>query len=346
MIREKTEVLVIGGGISGCTAAIKAGDSGKSVLMITKTSDPMESNTRYAQGGIVALGENDSKEILYEDIMRAGAGISNPLAIKIITEEGPRLVFDFLIHEIGVSFSKNEDGSYNYTKEAAHSKKRVLHHYDMTGFEIQKKLLEKIKTIKNITILEEFTAIDFITSHHSSENPLLKYRNNLCLGAYALNNSTGEVNTFLADATVVATGGIGKLYQFTTNPECATGDGISMAYRAGADVTNMEYVQFHPTMLYTEEGSGFLISEAVRGEGGRLLNKSGEEFMIKYSPEWKDLAPRDKVTRAIYNEMAKSESSHVYLDVAHYYTGEMNIHSRFPGIFEECIKHKINIEKE
>ena len=119
-----------------------------------------------------------------------------------------------------------------------------------------------------------------------------------------------------------------------------------MAYRAGADVTNMEYVQFHPTMLYTEEGSGFLISEAVRGEGGRLLNKSGEEFMMKYSPEWKDLAPRDKVTRAIYNEMAKSESSHVYLDVAHYYTGEMNIHSRFPGIFEECIKHKINIEKE
>ena len=346
MIREKTEVLVIGGGISGCTAAIKAGDSGKSVLMITKTSDPMESNTRYAQGGIVALGENDSKEILYEDIMRAGAGISNPLAVKIITEEGPRLVFDFLIHEIGVSFSKNEDGSYNYTKEAAHSKKRVLHHYDMTGFEIQKKLLEKLKTIKNITILEEFTAIDFITSHHSSENPLLKYRNNLCLGAYALNNSTGEVNTFLADATVVATGGIGKLYQFTTNPECATGDGISMAYRAGADVTNMEYVQFHPTMLYTEEGSGFLISEAVRGEGGRLLNKSGEEFMMKYSPEWKDLAPRDKVTRAIYNEMAKSESSHVYLDVAHYYTGEMNIHSRFPGIFEECIKHKINIEKE
>lgn len=346
MTREKTEVLVIGSGISGCTAAITASASGKNVLLITKTSDPMESNTLYAQGGIVVIGENDTKELLYEDIMKAGDGISNPEAVQIVADEGPSLVLDFLIGEIGVSFSKNSDGSFHFTREAAHTRKRILHYYDMTGFEIEKKLLEKIKTIKNITFLNDFTAIDLITSHHHSKNPLLKYKNNLCLGCYALNNSTGGVYTMLADATIVATGGIGKLYQFTTNPDCATGDGISMAYRAGADVTNMEYVQFHPTMFYSEEESRFLISEALRGEGGRLLNKNGEMFMEKYSTRWKDLAPRDEVTRAIYNEMARTESSYVYLDIAHYKKKNLNIHNRFPGIYEECMKHKINIEKE
>jgi len=345
-VREKTEVLVIGSGIAGCTAAITASKRGKKVILITKMDDPMESNTKYAQGGIVVLGEDDSKELLYKDIMKAGDGISNPSAVKIVVDEGPQLVFDFLINEIGVEFSKNEDGSYNYTQEAAHSKKRILHFYDMTGLEIQRKLIEKVRSIKNITLLTGYTAVDLITSHHNSRNPLDKYRKNLCLGAYALNNHTGEVDTILADATIIATGGIGKLYQYTTNPECATGDGISMASRTGAEMANMEYVQFHPTMFYTEEGSGFLITEALRGEGGKLLNRAGEEFMERYSPEWKDLAPRDEVARAIYNELIRTENPYVYLDIAHYNTRGINLRERFPSIYEECLKHKIDIEIE
>jgi L-aspartate oxidase len=344
--REKAEILIIGSGIAGCTAAITASASGKRVLLLTKTADPMESNTRYAQGGIVALGENDSRDLLYDDIVKAGDGISNPDAVRIVVDEGPALVRDFLIDRLGVSFSKNPDGSLSYTQEAAHSRKRILHHLDMTGLAIERALIEKIRTLGNITLLTDHTAIDFITTHHNSKNPLRKYGKNLCLGAYALNNRTGEVNTFLADATVVATGGIGKLYQYTTNPECATGDGIAMAFRTGAEMANMEYVQFHPTVFHSPNGGGFLISEAVRGEGGRLLNKHGEEFMRRYAPKWKELAPRDEVARAIYNEMAQTDSNHVFLDVAHYRKKELNIRERFPAIYEECLKHKIDIEKE
>ncbi|UCB47439.1 MAG: L-aspartate oxidase [Spirochaetota bacterium] len=346
VLRDKTDVLIIGSGIAGCTAAITAASSNKHIVLLTKTADPMESNTRYAQGGIVTIGEDDSEECLYEDIMKAGDRISNPEAVKIISKEARPAVEDFLIGKIGVEFSKKDNGAYLLTKEAAHSKQRILHYYDMTGLEIQKKLLEKIKSIDNITLLSNQTAIDLITTHHNSKNPLLKYKRNQCLGAYVLDNSTKEVHTLLADSTIVATGGIGRLYQYTTNPECATGDGISMAYRAGAQVINMEYVQFHPTMLYTEEGSSFLISEAVRGEGGKLINRCGEAFMEHYSPEWKDLAPRDEVTRAIYNEMAKTESSHVYLDIANNNTRHINISKRFPTIYEECKRHKIDIEKE
>ena len=344
--RLKTDVLVIGSGVAGCTAAITAAKEGKHVSLITKSPDPMESNTRYAQGGIVVLGNNDSKELLYNDIMKAGDGISNPEAVKIVVEEGPRLVYDFLINEIGVEFSKNEDGSFNFTKEAAHSTSRILHYYDMTGLEIERKLLSKIKEIDNITVFADFTAIDLITTHHNTLNPLLKYKKNLCLGAYALDNKKGDVYTILANATVIATGGIGRLYQYTTNPEVATGDGISMAYRAGAEVANMEFVQFHPTVFYTDEGKGFLISESLRGEGARLINKLGETFMEKYSPEWKDLAPRDEVTRAIYNEMALTESKFVYLDIAHFKKMNISIKDRFPGIYNECLKYKVDIEKE
>ncbi|MFW6139667.1 MAG: L-aspartate oxidase, partial [Spirochaetota bacterium] len=197
-----------------------------------------------------------------------------------------------------------------------------------------------------ITLLKDHTAIDLITTHHNSKNPLLKYQQNLCLGAYALNNRTGEVATLLADATVIATGGIGKLYRYTTNPDCATGDGVCMAYRAGAEVIHMEYVQFHPTLFYTEEGGSFLISEAVRGEGGKLLTHTGEQFMKKYSPRWQDLATRDEVSRSIYMEMARAGKNHVYLDIARYYSGKEAIRERFPGIYQECLRHKIDIEKE
>jgi len=344
--RETADILIIGSGISGFTAAITASRSGKRILLLTKTTDPMESNTRYAQGGIVVIGKDDSKELLFDDIIKAGDGISNPEAVKLVVNEGPRLVQDFLIGEVGVEFLKNKNGSYNYTQEAAHSRKRILHYYDLTGLEIERKLFDKIKEKKNITLLNDYTAIDLITSHHNTKNPLLKYKKNLCLGAYALHNKTGEIRTFLADATILATGGIGKLYQYTTNPQTATGDGISMAYRAGAEVINMEYVQFHPTLFYTEEGGNFLISESVRGEGGRLLNINKEEFMGRYSPEWKDLAPRDEVSRAIYHEMTRTGSKHVYLDIAHFNEKNINIKERFPGIYEECLQHKIDIVHE
>jgi len=346
VIREKTEVLIIGSGIAGCTAAIAAAESGKRVFLITKMVDPMETNTRYAQGGIVVIGEDDTKEILYEDIMRAGDGISNPDAVRIVVEEGPAIVMDFLVDKCGVNFTKTKTEKYHFTQEAAHTKKRILHNYDTTGEEIEKKILEKVHETKNIELFTNLTAIDLITTQHNSKNPLSNYKENLCLGAYALNNDTGDVQTLLADATIVATGGIGNLYKYTTNPECATGDGICMSYRAGATVTNMEYVQFHPTMFFSAEESGFLISEAVRGEGGRLLNKDGEEFMKRYSAEWADLAPRDEVARAIYNEMTRMESTHVFLDIAHHNEKGINISARFPGIYKECKKHKIDISKE
>ncbi len=346
MIREKTEVLIIGSGIAGCKAAIAAAESGKKVFLITKMADPTETNTRYAQGGIVVIGEDDAKNILYEDIMRAGDGISNPEAVSIVVDEGPALVMDFLVGQCGVNFSRTKNEKYHYTQEAAHTRKRILHYDDTTGEEIEKKVLEKVRETKNIELFTNLTAIDLITTHHNSKNPLSNYRQNMCLGAYALNNATGEVATLLADATIIATGGVGKLYKYTTNPECATGDGICMSYRAGATVTNMEYVQFHPTMFFSEEESGFLISEAVRGEGGRLLNQDGEEFMKRYSAEWADLAPRDEVARAIYNEMARTESTHVFLDIAHYNAKGINIKSRFPGIYKECKKHKVDITKE
>jgi L-aspartate oxidase len=340
------DILVIGTGISGCTAAITAGKSGKRVLLLTKMSDPMETNTRYAQGGIVSLGEDDTEELLFKDIMSAGDGISNPDAVSTIVHEGPQLVHEFLIDELGVEFLKKDDGSYDYTKEAAHTRQRILHYYDMTGLEIEEKLLQKIGTMSNITLLSDYTAIDLITTHHHSTNPLVKYKKNLCLGVYALNNRNGKISVLLADSTILATGGIGRVYQFTTNPDCATGDGISMAYRAGAEVTNMEYVQFHPTMFYTEDGRGFLISESVRGEGGRLLNIQHEQFMKRYSPEWGDLAPRDEVSRAIYNEMASTESSYVYLDIANFNKNKLDLKRRFPGIFEECMNHKIDMAGE
>ena len=344
--RRKADILVIGTGIAGCTAAIAAGKSGRHVLLITKTTDPMESNTRYAQGGIATLGEDDSKELFFNDIMSAGDGITNPAAVKLVIDEGPQLVQKFLIDEVGVKFQRDKAQYFDFTREAAHSTKRILHYYDTTGQEIEGKLLDKIKNIPNITLLNDHTAIDLITSHHNSSNPLARYSMNFCLGAYVLDNTKGEVLTFLADATILATGGIGRLFQYTTNPNCATGDGISMAYRAGAEVANMEFVQFHPTMLFTEEGSGFLISESVRGEGGKLLNVYNEQFMKNYSPEWEDLAPRDEVSRAIYNEMARTESRHVYLDIAHFNKKGIDLKERFPGIYEECAKHKIDISRE
>ncbi len=346
MTSEKTDVLVLGSGISGCSAALAAAERGKRVLMLVKTPDPMETNTHYAQGGIAVLGEDDSKELFYRDIINAGDGISNPAAVRLVVQEGPVLVRDFLIDKIGVDFTKKDDGAPDFTKEAAHSRKRILHYYDMTGLEIQRKLVQRVRETENITLYNDFTAIDLITTHHNAIDPLLKFKKNLCLGAYGLNNQTGEVFTFLADSTILATGGIGRLYQYTTNPDCATGDGIAMGYRAGAEVTNMEYVQFHPTMLYSEDETGFLISESVRGEGGRLFNINKERFMNRYSRKWGDLAPRDEVARAIYNEMARTESRYVYLDIAGYYDKEQRLRDRFPGIYEECGKHKIDIEKE
>ncbi|MFW6180732.1 MAG: L-aspartate oxidase [Spirochaetota bacterium] len=346
MSRNATGVLIVGTGIAGLCAALTASASGRQITLITKTADPTESNTRYAQGGIVDLGVEDSPGLLAEDITKAGDGICNPAAVDLVVREGPRLVHELLIDQVGVEFSTDRNGRLDYTREAAHSRKRILHYYDMTGLEIERKLLDRVRDIPNVCIRTGCTAIDLITTHHNTTNHLLHYRPNRCLGCHALDNRTGQVHTLLADATVLATGGIGRLYQYTTNPPSATADGISMAYRAGAEVINMEYVQFHPTVFYTEGGEGFLISESVRGEGGRLINRDGEPFMERYSPQWKDLAPRDEVARAIYTEMARTGSSHVLLDVAGSYRGEVPLRERFPGIYRECLKHKVDLETE
>ncbi len=342
-IKHYCDVLIIGSGIAGLSAAITAAELGLDVILINKEPNIEESNTFYAQGGIVTLGRNDSPELLAKDIIEAGDGISNPLAVEIITKEGPKLVEDFLIKKVGVQFCKTSVGEIDFAQEGSHSRRRILYCMDETGKAIESALSRKAQEFKNIKILTNFTAIDLLTLPHHSTNPLALYREPQCIGAYVLNNLEERVERIFAQYTVLATGGLGRIYLHTTNPPCATGDGFAMAQRAGARLINMEYVQFHPTSLFHKDADGFLISEAVRGEGARLKTKSGETFMEKYSP-LKDLAPRDEVSRAIYEEMLARGDNYVYLDIASY--SKIDIKKRFPNIYSKCLSLGIDITRE
>ncbi len=336
------DVLIIGSGIAGLSCAITAADLGLDVIILNKEASIEESNTNYAQGGIVARGLEDSPELLAEDIMQAGDGISNPDAVKIIAYEGPGMVEDFLIKKIGVPFSRGGNDEFEYAREGSHSRRRILHSKDSTGRAIETSLIAKLKEYANIRAYADHTAIDLLTIPHNSTNPIALYREPQCIGAYVLNNKTGHVNRFFSSYIVLATGGLGRIYQHTTNPSIATGDGFAMADRAGARLINMEYIQFHPTTLFHKDADGFLISEALRGEGARLKTKDGVPFMAKYS-ELGDLAPRDEVCRAMYEEMIKRGDSYVYLDIASY--TEINVKKRFPMIYERCLAFDIDIQK-
>ena len=339
-------MLIIGCGIAGATAALRlARNPGRHITVVTRARDPHESNTRYAQGGIVGRGTGDNPAILASDIIEAGAGVSSPEAARILAEEGPPLLHEVLEETARVAFDQDTNGQQLFTTEAAHSRRRILHVGDSTGNAIMNGLITALHDCPNVTIESEMTAVDLITFPHHSRDPLDNYRAITCHGAYMFDRQERTVHRYLAGATVLATGGLGRIYRNTTNPRGARGDGLAMANRAGARIANAEYVQFHPTALAVPGAEGFLISEAVRGEGGILITPDGNAFMAKYAPEWKDLAPRDVAARAIHHEMERNGYSYVLLDIASRMQAAA-IRDRFPNIYKQCLKAGIDITRD
>lgn len=338
-----TDVLIIGCGIAGATAAIRlAKDVQRQIIVVTRAEEAMDSNSGHAQGGIVGRGTDDNVELLEEDILTAGAGLSYPPAVRLIAERGPELLDEVIIAQAGLEFDKNDDGSLVMGLEAAHTRRRILHVGDGTGEAIMAALLRTLAGLTNVTLLNRHTVVDLITFPHHASDPQAVYQPLTCHGAYVFDQDSRKVVPILARKTILATGGIGQIFLNTTNPNGARGDGVAMAYRAGANVINAEYVQFHPTALNTVDSTKFLISEAVRGEGGILLTPQGKPFMEKYAPEWKDLAPRDIVARGIYSEMVDNGFPYVLLDIASYKPADY-IRERFPNIYANCLKRNIDI---
>ena len=335
---KQYDFLILGSGIAGLSFALKVAPHGR-VAIVTKKSRA-ESNTNYAQGGIAAVtSKEDSFEAHVRDTLEAGAGLCKEAVVRTIVEEGPERVQELI--DLGMRFSERENGGskeLDLGMEGGHSKRRILHAKDVTGREIERALLAAVASKPNIEVFENHFAIDLITSQK-----LGYVGENRCLGVYVLDNKSGVVETFGAKNILLATGGCGKVYLYTTNPDIATGDGVAMAYRAGAAVANMEFIQFHPTCLYHPRAKSFLISEAVRGEGGILKSIDGVEFMDKYH-HLKSLAPRDVVARAIDSEMKKSGADYVLLDITH--KPAKFIIERFPNIYETCLHYGIDITKE
>jgi len=336
------DVIVVGSGIAGLSFALKVAEAGQRVAIITKKNSA-ESNTNYAQGGIAAVtSQTDDVEMHVADTLDAGDGLCDEEAVREILQDGPASIAELMRR--GVAFTQLDDGRVSLGKEGGHSKRRILHVQDVTGKAIEQALLHSIATSENIETLEHHFAVELITANKlNKQTPALSETSDRVLGLYALNKQTEQVETFRANAVLLATGGIGQIYEYTTNPSIATGDGIAMAYRAGVEVRNMEFIQFHPTAFYSPEGERFLISEAVRGEGAILRNIQGEAFMARYDAR-KDLAPRDIVARAIDSEMKKSGSRHVWLDVRSIPLA--TLHERFPNIYDYCAKQGLQLEKD
>jgi L-aspartate oxidase len=342
----QTDFLVIGSGIAGLTYAVKVAETfpDKEVLVLTKTSSD-ETNTKYAQGGIAGVWDavKDSYDKHIEDTLIAGDGLCNPAIVEIVVKEGPDRIREII--EWGANFDKDADGDYALGREGGHSEYRILHHKDITGFEMERALLSKVASLKNIRIVNHVFVLDIITQHHLGYLVMKTTPNIECYGVYVLNQETMQIEKILSKITLLATGGNGSVYRTTTNPSIATGDGVAMVYRAKGRVENMEFIQFHPTALYEAglRGQAFLITEAVRGDGGILRNHKGEAFMEKYD-ERKDLAPRDIVARAIDNEMKINGTEHVFLDCRHMDI-EKFIH-HFPNIYEKCKTIGVDVAKQ
>ncbi len=336
------DYLVIGSGAAGLYFSILASERGK-VLLMTKNS-LKDSNTYYAQGGIAAVDRgSDSFEEHIKDTLTAGDELCNTKAVEIIVNEGPEIIHDLI--KRGVKFTKDEGKEeYSLHREGGHSESRVFHFKDITGKELIRALTKSVKENKNITIYENMMSVDLLTEHQKIRQPEDE-KNPTCYGVYAYDLKRNKIHKILSKSTILATGGSGQVYLHTSNPAVATGDGLAMAYRAGATISNLEFYQFHPTTLYTEKEkeSSFLISEAVRGFGAELKTKDGKKFMQKYHP-LKSLAPRDIVARAIDTEMKKRGDDHVYLDVSNF--PAKKIINSFPNIYHKCLEEGIDITKE
>jgi L-aspartate oxidase len=351
----RTDFLVVGSGVAGLSFALKVADVGK-VAIVTKKGIT-DTNTSQAQGGIASVfSDADSFDLHIRDTLVAGDGLCNREVVEMVVKDGPKRIRELV--ELGVRFNlaeNNQKGNSNTSgkthslnldlgREGGHSQKRIVHAQDMTGQEVERVLVEKVKQHQNITLYENHIAIDLITfSTRMRRGLTTTTHEDFCCGAYVLENETNQVKTFASEITLLATGGSGKVYLYTSNPDVATGDGIAMAYRAGATVANLEFVQFHPTCLYHPEAKNFLISEAVRGEGGILIDRAGHAFMERYDP-LKDLACRDVVARAIDLELKKSGADSVFLDISH--KDSDFIKTRFPNLYERCLLFGIDMTKE
>ncbi len=332
---SKVDFLVIGGGIAGLTFALKAAEHGSVAILFKK--DHRASSTLWAQGGIAAVNQpDDSFELHVEDTLTCGADLCNEQIVNLVVREGPQRVDELIA--LGAHFDRDQVGSYHLHREGGHSRRRIFHAGDATGHEIQRALLQAVEEHPNIRLLTNSNAIDLITTHKLNLNVSQPSK---VLGAYVLRDG-GEIGVMLADKVLVATGGAGKIYLYTSNPDVATGDGIAMCYRAGARVANMEFFQFHPTCLYHPQAKSYLLSEAMRGEGAKLLRINGEPFMHRYHP-MAELAPRDVVARAIDHEMKIHGDEHVLLDISH--RDPSFVREHFPTIYERCLSFGFDITK-
>ncbi len=339
----ESDFLVIGSGIAGLSFALKVADYGK-VSIVTK-KDGIESGTNYAQGGIASvLSKEDSFDSHISDTLKTGEGLCRQDIVEMVVRNGPSRIEE--LAGLGVDFSRSKENNrkYDLGKEGGHSSRRIVHVEDLTGREVEKILVGKVEDHPHIQIFEHFVAINLITETKKVAGGNLSPEKNItCFGAYVLDTEKNEVHSFVAGATLLSAGGAGKVYLYTSNPDIATGDGIAMAYRAGAKIGNMEFIQFHPTCLYHPEAKSFLISEAVRGEGGILKLKNGHSFMERYHT-LKDLAPRDIVARAIDSELKKSGEDYVLLDITH--KKSSFVKERFPNIYNKCLLFGIDITQD
>lgn len=337
------DYLVVGSGIAGLSFALKVAESGR-VAIVTK-KDRLETSTNYAQGGIASvLGTDDSFELHIKDTLDAGVGLCHRDVVEKVVRSGPERIRE--LAKLGVPFNRGggEASPFDLGREGGHSRNRIVHAQDTTGRAVEKVLIAAVEAHPNVEIFENHLVLDLITQHHSIKAGYrVLQEQDVCRGAYVLDSTKGEIHIFIAHATILCTGGAGKVYLYTSNPDVATGDGLAIAYRAGARLANLEFVQFHPTCLYHPQAKNFLISEAVRGEGARLIDRRGRSFMEKYHP-LKDLAFRDIVARAIDTEMKTTGDDCVFLDITH--KEPAYIKERFPNIYQKCLGLGIDITKD
>lgn len=344
--RRHAPVLVIGSGVAGCSAALTMADAGHDVLLANAGEELADGNSALAQGGIIYKAKSDDSDAkaLEKDILVAGHHYNSRKAVRWLTRQGPVCVEEMLVRRVGAEFDRNAEGEFDLTREGGHSAPRILHTADYTGRAIMQAMATQVEAHPRITILHNRAAIDLLTTHHHAKTSPYRYEvENRCLGAYVFNEESGEPETILADWTVLATGGVGKVFLHSTNSPACVGAGISMAFRAGVSLANLEFMQFHPTALYSKHSSRRpLITEAMRGEGARLLDGMGREFMPRYDSRG-DLAPRDIVAQAMLEEMQRNGAPCLFLDATHM---EHDLERRFPTVFEECMEIGVDIRRE